>query len=137
MIYCDASLVVTALVPEARTAEARRWFSDHGGEVLAASWWVETEVASALAQKQRQQLLTEPQRRTAFAQWRLLCSSWEMLEIEGDHFVAAGNLTDDGLRAGDALHLAVAVERQAALATRDHDLARVAREKGLVVHAVE
>ena len=137
MIYCDASLVVTALAVELRTAEARRWFSDHDGDVLATSLWVETEIASALAQKQRQKLLTEPERRTLFGQWRLLSSGWSMIEIESEHFVAAGALTNSGLRAGDALHLAVAAERHAALATRDRDLARVAREQGLVVYEVE
>ena len=79
MIYCDTSLIVTAITAEAQTGTAQRWLAEHEMSGLCASLWVETEVASALSQKQRSGLLTLAQRDTAFDRWRDLMSGWQSL----------------------------------------------------------
>lgn len=96
--------------------------------------WVETEVAGALSMKQRLGTLTAEQRTTAFRTWRKLLTDWRLLPVEARHFTSAGELTGRGLRSGDALHLAMAVDAQAGLATRDQQLAQVAEALGLAVY---
>lgn len=134
MIYCDTSLVVTALATEPTTSEAQFWLEGHASEPLAASPWVEAELACALAAKERGGLLKASQRVKAFAIWRVLLAGWRVLPVEPRHFVRVTELAELGLRAGDALHLAIASREGAALATRDRDLGEAARTLGMVVH---
>ena len=133
-IYCDASVIVTALTGEEATAKAQTWLAGHAPAELAASPWVGTEVASALARKQRKRALTDEQRRNALAQWQALLLDWQVIPIADAHFTGAGTLTTRGLRAGDALHLAIVLAKGAELATGDRRLADVARELGVTVH---
>ena len=135
-IYCDASVIVAALTIEDRTMQAQQWLEDHAQRGLAASLWVETEVASALAKKQRERLISDRQRKAAFAQWRELLTGMLLIPVTGEHFVGAAVLTERGLRAGDALHLAILLDAGAAIATGDRLLAHVATEYGVEVHKV-
>ena len=134
MIYCDTSLVVSAITEEPATVEARRWFREHGEAGLCASLWTDTEVASGLAQKQRAGKLDRVQHVALLVHWRRLMDSWRVLTVEARHFAEAADLTALGLRAGDALHLAIAADHRAAMATRDRELARAAASLGLGVH---
>lgn len=136
MIYCDTSLVVTALTAERTTAAAQHWLAEHEAGGLCGSWWVETEVASAIAQKLNRGDLTAAQRATALDQWRAISRAWRMVDIRVVHFRLAGDLTSHGLRAGDALHLAVTIDHGLALATRDGNLARVAQELRVPSHKI-
>ena len=51
--YCDTSLLVPVLVPEVFSDLAEAWLAEHASGGFAVSRWTETEIASALARKQR------------------------------------------------------------------------------------
>jgi predicted nucleic acid-binding protein len=86
MIYLDTSVVVALLTPEERSAQALDWFGQ-SREPLISSDWLITETHSALGIKQRHHGLSSGARQAA-----------DLLQDPGL-----------GLRAGDALHLAVAL----------------------------
>lgn len=135
-IYCDASVIVAALTGEVATRQAQQWLANQDDGTLVVSLWVDTEVASALARKQRERVLTEAQSRAAYAHWQELRAGWHVIAVEDSHFTVASTLTSHGLRAGDALHLAIVLHHYAELATGDRLLARVAAVQGISVREI-
>jgi uncharacterized protein len=116
---------------EAKTAAVVKWYSDCTEELASAAWCV-TEFASALGLKQRTGQLTETQAQTAWMQFERICANdLQLLPVEVMTFHRAAMLTMDaaaGLRAGDALHLASAMEAKAqGMVTLDVVLARNAK----------
>ncbi|WP_294337729.1 type II toxin-antitoxin system VapC family toxin [uncultured Sphingomonas sp.] len=111
-VYVDTSAVIAALVREPMTSAVRRWlFAQPAGEVFISDW-TGPEVASALSVKVRVGALTIDQRAAAASTWqRLRNAHLHTLAVEADHFVSAARIADRhdlGIRAGDALHLAIA-----------------------------
>ncbi len=96
-------------------------------EQMAISAWVITEFSSALSIKLRVGQLDAQHRADALAAFTVLViESLTVLPITDAQFRAAARMTDHhalGLRAGDALHLAVAAEHGATLCTLDRRLA--------------
>jgi uncharacterized protein len=95
------------------------------GEALVSDW-VTAELSSALAIKIRTGALTPGFRRRALAVYdRLLTQSFTVLPITSSHFQTAARYADRhdlALRAGDALHLAIATEHRSTLLTLDRRL---------------
>jgi predicted nucleic acid-binding protein len=112
VIYLDTSVVVALLTPEERSALALNWL-EHCRDRLISSDWLITETHSALGIKQRQHGLSQDARRAAAEQFeRLLQGGVELRSLDRARFRQAAELLQDpslGLRAGDALHLAVAL----------------------------
>ena len=135
MIYCDTSLLVSILVTETHSAAARDWLGRQDVAGLAISEWVSVEVASALAKKQRMGDLSASERARAWAVWTdAFATHTVSASIETRDFKRAGALVDsgrNGLRAADALHLAICERHEHGLATLDRDLADAARAIGL------
>lgn len=134
MIYCDTSLLVSTLVEEPDSDISIAWLAEHGGSGLVVSDWTNVEVASALAMKQRRDVLDTVARQRVWSAWvDLVETSFTFVRVEPADFTRAPSAVDAGagLRAGDALHLAVALKRGVALATRDGDLAAAAKASGL------
>jgi hypothetical protein len=136
-IYVDTSVLVGALTKEPATDAAQRWlFSQKPGD-LALSEWTVAEVSAALSVKLRTGLLRRRDRATALTEFDLLSKRYfRLLEITGADFLRAARLCDraeSGLRAGDALHLAMAIEHAARLATLDRRLAAAAEAAGVLV----
>jgi predicted nucleic acid-binding protein len=127
MLYLDTSLIVTALSNEDLSVPAQEWLSAQNPEDLAISEWTITEVSSALAIKLRRGDIDVAARATLLAEFnRLVAESFTVLTVTGQHFRTAAHFVDNhefGLRAGDALHLAIASEYGATLMTRDEKLA--------------
>lgn len=113
MIYVDTSVFVSLLTREEKTHDINHWYTNCT-QTLASSEWCITEFASALALKQRTGQLDQASSDTAWEQFQLLCKrDLTLLPVASAHFYKAAMSvlnTSLGLRAGDALHLAVALE---------------------------
>jgi uncharacterized protein len=131
MIYVDTSVLVAMCTQEAKTADVLKWYADCTQELVSAAWCV-TEFASALGLKQRTGQLSAEQANTAWVQFERVCANdLQLLPIAATTFHKAALMTmnvTSGLRAGDALHLACAVEAKVkSMATLDMVLAKNAK----------
>jgi len=124
--YVDTSLLVAALTNEHRTAAAQVWLAKQRADTLAISDWVVTEFSSALSIKLRSRQIGLAHRASALAAFaRLVADSFTVLPVLGGHFRTASKFADQhtlGLRAGDALHLAIAGDQGATLCSLDKRL---------------
>ncbi|MGE5269635.1 MAG: type II toxin-antitoxin system VapC family toxin [Thiohalocapsa sp.] len=135
MLYLDTSLLVAALTNEANTERIQQWLGGQDPDTLAISEWVATEFSAALSIKLRVGDLPLSARDDALAAFeRLRGENLTVLPISGLHFRLAAHLADQhalGLRAGDALHLAVCLDYRALLNTLDRRLAEAGAPLGV------
>jgi predicted nucleic acid-binding protein len=135
MRYVDTSLLVAALLNEKSTAVAQRWLGDQPVGELAISDWVITEFSAALSMKLRTGELEPPQRNEVLAFFtRLTEASFHVLPVSRLDFQTAARFADQyttGLRAGDALHLAIASHHGASLHTLDKRLVEIGQALGI------
>lgn len=135
--YLDTSVVVSAVADEPASGRVRRWLGEAEAGSLHISWWSLTEFASALSLKVRVGRFSLEQRAEAFAAWQKLReTSLSMQPVASAHFETAARFADRhhlGLRAGDALHLAIAASSGHRLVTLDATLAKAAPALGVPV----
>ncbi|TLY58043.1 MAG: type II toxin-antitoxin system VapC family toxin [Gammaproteobacteria bacterium] len=138
MKFWDASAIIPLLADEP-TRERLLKILEADPEMLA--WWgTPVEIASALARREREKLLTADQVEAALAAARQLADSWhEIVPSTSVRRTAERLLRVHALRAADSLQLA------AALIAADHDpttlemvcldarLATAARREGFTV----
>ena len=140
MLYVDTSILVAALTREPATGRMQAWLADQAAGMLAISEWVLTEFSAAMSVKVRTGQLAAPDRAEALAVFTgLVEASFQVLPVSGQDFRAAARLADQhatGLRAGDALHLAVASRHGARVRTLDRGLAAAAEALGVSVALV-
>jgi uncharacterized protein len=134
--YPDASVLLPTLIAEP-TTEAVYDCLGADGRGLLISDFAAAEVASALSRLVRMALLTDADasaRLADFDAWRAAMSSPVDIAVSDTRlayiFVRRFDL---GLRAPDALHLAIARRLDATLVTLDRRLATAARELGITV----
>lgn len=128
MFYLDASVLVAAVTAEPRHAFAKDWLRRHQSELSISSWCL-AEIASALSLKVRTGQITLEDRSVAARQIELMRSTFLLrLPIEETHFFAATRFISrtDKLRAGDALHLAIAADYGVEIVTLDRGMAESA-----------
>ena len=141
MLYLDTSVLVALCTHESSTAAALTWYASCTEELVSAAWCI-TEFGSALGLKQRTGQLTGAEANSAWLQFESLCANdLQLLPVEVRTYHRAAQMTLDattGLRAGDALHLACALEAKVqGMVTLDVVLARNARAfklKPIAIH---
>jgi|SRR5271165_645271 len=126
MLYLDTSLLVAALTNEAETGPMQSWLGQQPAEDLAISDWVATEFSSALSIKLRTGQIGVGDRAGALAMFgRLAIDSFTVVRVSRSQFRIAARFADQyalGLRAGDALHLAICADQGMTLCTLDRRL---------------
>ena len=128
MIYVETSVFVALCTKEQKSDDVAKWYTNSSVKMFSSTWAF-TEFSSALSLKVRTSQITEKQSREAWKKFDALCQNdIELLPIESKTYYSAGILVVDSksnLRAGDALHLAVAKQlKSKSLATLDKVLAK-------------
>jgi uncharacterized protein len=124
--YLDTSAIISMLVGDDHSSRANAWLATQDGGDICISHWTAPEVSSALAIRVRRGALTPAERDYALSIWtRLSRASFRTLAVDQAHFTRAAALVDRhslGLRAPDALHLAIAEAAGATMVTFDERL---------------
>lgn len=135
ILYLDTSVLVAVLTNEAQTARLQTWLAAQPPESLTISDWVTTEFSSALSIKARAGHIDASQRADALAMFtRLSMDILMVLPVTGPQFRMAARFADQyaiGIRAGDALHLAICADHGAILCTLDRRLGAAGPEFGV------
>lgn len=132
MLYFDTSFLAPLILEEATSARIESFFAKRAPGELAVSHWTRVEFASLIAREVRMDGLDKPGALRAIAQFdELLAASFQIL-VPGvaDYELAKAHTQNFAtkLRAGDALHLAIAGNQGAErLYTLDEGLLAAAR----------
>lgn len=137
MIYLDTSAVVPLFVREPASEAIDAWL-ESCTEPIISSDWIVTEFASALSIKVRRGEINARQAHAAWKDFDAFCNSGlRLLPVSRKALKEAAMLAlnaQSGLRSGDSLHLAMALETGASgLSTADGTLENNAKAKGLNV----
>jgi hypothetical protein len=134
--YLDASVLLPTLIAEPATEAVYDCLGADDHELLISDF-AAAEVASALSRLVRMALLTDADasaRLADFDAWRAAISSpVDIAESDARLAYIYARHFDLGLRAPDALHLAIARRLNATLVTLDRRLATAARQLGVAV----
>ena len=126
MHYVDTSVIVAALTIEEHTVAAQAWLNNRSSSEILISDWVVTEFSSAMSLKLRTRQIDMEGRASAQSLFkRFLSENLSLVTVMPGQFRTAALFADHhdlGLRAGDALHLAIASEYGATLCSLDRRL---------------
>ena len=115
MLYFDTSFLTPLILPEATSEPVEAFFNALPPEDLAVSHWTRVEFASLLAREVRMGGLDSASAQEADSRFEaMIRESFIVILPNPDDFDRARdclNRFDTGLRAGDALHLAIAWNR--------------------------
>ena len=117
MLYFDTSFLAPLMLVEPTSHQIQHFFSRKRADELAISHWTRVEFSSLLARHVRMGALTRQAGLRADAQFEAIVrGSFEVLSVSVSDFNLAKEYLQryrTGLRAGDALHLAIASNRRA------------------------
>lgn len=133
--YFDTSAVIPLVVHEAPTELCNRLWTESSRVVSVRLLY--PEARAALARAHRMERLSRPQLGRAVAELDSLMDQIDVIELEADLALSAGELAQSfELRGYDAVHLAAALavnDDDLVLVTGDHDLAAAAQALGIAV----
>lgn len=137
MVYVDTSVIVALMTVEPKTPAVTAWFAGLSETPIAGDWML-TEFHSAISLKLRTGQLKEPQAKRVREEFELLAAGGlRLAPVSRAAFTLAAEMVQQattGLRAGDSLHLAVALELGATfMATLDEILAANSRQSGMAM----
>ena len=117
MLYLDTSFVAPLVIAENSSDAVEAWVLKVDPGELATSLWTQVELSSLVSRKVRMGELTGAKGNEVRREFdRILGEFFEMLTPTAGDFATASRYLEvprTGLRAGDALHLAVAANRGA------------------------
>jgi hypothetical protein len=129
MFYLDTSVLVASVSAEAPTAAVLAWMAAH--EEVSISDWGITESVAALSVKRRMRVISAEEHGRAIVLLRdAIGAALPSLLVTRSDFEGAARFaerSETGLRAGDALHLAIASGASAKLVTLDKAQARAGK----------
>lgn len=133
MIYLDASVLFSAFHQDGHSERVSDWMA--GLETFAFSRWTVAEISSALGVQVRTRRLSAESRRDIEFQLDGWLVGRPICAVVDADFVTARRLVRDDvrLRTPDALHLALVLRHDYALATLDEDMAKAAEALGVEV----
>lgn len=134
-VYVDTSVWCAFCFNESETPGAVRWLANADLDRTGTAVWTQTEFASAVGLKLRAKGLPARKVAQAHAAFEQAFDMTLQLNVIREDFEAAARLCKDarsGLRAGDALHLAVAMRHGCSgLASLDAVMNQNAKRLGL------
>ena len=138
MLYFDTSFVVPYILPEATSNRIQKFFEQHHADELTTSHWTRVEFTSMLAREVRMGGLTAQAAREADERFETVMSRSFIVVLpdRNDFDLCKRYLLQftSGLRAADALHLAIATNHSArAFYTLDKKLLHAGKLLGLPV----
>ncbi len=140
MFYFDTSFLVPLLLPEASSDKVQRFFGKSRTTPLAISQWTRVEVSSALAREVRMRGLDPRTATMADTEFEVIVAeTFVVLLPSSEDFDLCKQYLgryETGLRAGDALHLAIAANHRATVIySLDRKLLRAGRLLGLPMNS--
>jgi predicted nucleic acid-binding protein len=138
MLYFDTSFLTPLILEEPTSTAVERFISGLPSGTLAVSHWTRVEFSSLVAREVRMGGLEREAAREVDAQFEaVVTESFLVLVPTADDFRLAKEYLGDhdtGLRAGDALHLAIAENNRAeAIYSLDNAMLRAGKILGLPV----
>lgn len=135
MIYVDTSVIVPLLTVEPKTRDVTAWYAGLS-DTPTGSDWLLTEFSSAISIKLRTGQINEATAKRVRKEFELLVDGGlRIVPVSRDAFRRAAKMVqhhEHGLRSGDSLHLAVALELGVSrMATLDTTLAANAKRNGM------
>ncbi|MBZ9934991.1 type II toxin-antitoxin system VapC family toxin [Mesorhizobium sp. BR1-1-16] len=138
MVYFDTSFLVPLVLPEETSGDIVSFMVAFGEQAAATSHWTRVEFASLVARQVRMQRIDANAAARTTAGFEALIEGRFTVILPGqDDFDLARRYlaqSETGLRGGDALHLAIAANRNAErIFTLDKGFARAGTMLGLPV----
>ena len=138
MIYVDTSFLAPLYIEEATSTQVEAYLRSQPPRQASISEWTQVEFASLVSRRVRMRELESEQVTHIFRDFEADCSdTYTILKVSSLDFQLATSLLRQDkttLRAGDALHLAIARNRQVqSFLTLDKALTTTAQAFGLAV----
>jgi predicted nucleic acid-binding protein len=134
MVLLDTCILISAFSPDTHTTRVLDWLTVNKAMPLAINDWTSVEFASAMMLKTRTGLLTATSHAAVMDAYRARSRDFQVIDVSRAHFHLAAQLCEKlslKLRAGDALHAAVALTYDATLLTTDKALLSASGSYGL------
>lgn len=141
MVYLDTSFIAPFYIEESTSQQIEQFLLQLGIDEIAISYWTYVEFSSLVARRLRMGEINQDHADQIMAMFEYdMCLSFNLLMPSiSDYELACKFLQkpNTGLRAGDALHLAIAHQYQLKFYTLDKLLVKIAPSLNIKVNTLE